>query len=140
MYGTDRGRSGLQRDDENEAHAEELTLFQPVPTRKAVDRYAVDARDLVEGVPLVYLVARGPLSCVPRRARLRGADTVRQDQVRAHLQLRIRLQSVRAREFLHANAVPLREARQGVPLPHGDGISGFSTMPSPDARPSAPFL
>ena len=68
MYGTDRGSSGLQRDDENEALAEGLTFFQPVPIRETVDRDAVDARDLVEGVPLVHLVARGPLPDVPRGA------------------------------------------------------------------------
>jgi len=68
MYGTDRGRSGLQRDDENDALAERVPFLQPVPIRETIDRDPVDTRDLVKSVPLVHLVARGPLPDVRRRA------------------------------------------------------------------------
>ena len=81
MYGTDRGRSGLQRNDENDALVEELILFQPVPIRETVDRDAVYARDLKEGVPTVHLVARGPFPDVLRRS-----GGFRQDEVRSALE------------------------------------------------------
>ena len=158
MYGTDRDRSGPQRDDENEALAEGLPFFQPVPIRETVDRDAVDARDLVEGVPLVHLVARGPLPDVPRRVGGGGgfrppgafgtaACAVRDSAAPAGsgrtrcaptFSFDVGFSPFALASSLHPDPVPLREARQRVPLPHGNAIPRFSTPPSPDARPSAP--